>query len=695
MKIAILLPYKENYTKSIAGAASIMVSDFNKYSIFKKNTKIYGNLHSDRKPLTRNFVNIPIETKLFSKTSEYTNSFIKNIENNIPEIIEVHNRPESIHIIIKKKISSKLILFFHNDPLELTGSKTIIERYSLLKSCYKIIFVSRWVKKQFFKNLSIKDKNNCEIIYPGHKLVSSFPKKEKIIIFSGKLNKSKGFDLFSESIIPILNKYNDWKAIVIGSEPREKIQINHKNVTFLGWLSFDKTFEYYKKSSIAIVPSKWEEPFGRTAMETAACGCVTIISDRGGLKETFNVQKELIIKNLTSKYLINLITKCINRNHYLKKIQLQNFKNQLHNIKDKVSELDKIRSRAKYGINYFSSKFSKILHIGNFNEKNSHRLFNISIANKISSGLIRNDLDVLNFDYRNYNEILKSVDDKIMDIINNYNPNLVLFGHNNIMSRSKLEIIKKKNIKTALWFEDALNEKGPDYKNSLELIEKNNDLIDNYFVTTCPSVIKTEISKIKLSFIPIPADKNIENLEIYNYKNKYKDIFFGMSHGVNYGKLKKNTYDDREDFINTLIELNPDLSYEFLGVNKEEPKWGVDFYNSLSKCKMALNLSRGKPVKYYSSNRIASYAANGIATLIDENTRYRDFFNDNEMIFYKNIKNLSNIINSLKYDEVKINKIGRLGKKRYHEIFNNYLVANFIVNKVFSKKINKKIIWDK
>jgi len=695
MKIAILLPYKENYTKSIAGAASIMVSDFIKYSIYKKGTTVFGNLHPDRTSLTKNFVNIPIKTKLFSKTLEYTNSFFKKIKNNPPDIIEIHNRPESIHILAKMRISSKLILFFHNDPLELAGSKTFLERNNLIKSCYKIIFVSRWVKNQFFKNLSIKDKNNCEIIYPGHKLVNTFPKKEKIIIFSGKLNKSKGFDLFSESIIPILNKYNDWKAIVVGSEPRENIRINHQNVKFVGWLSFANTFKYYKKSSIAIVPSKWEEPFGRTAMETAACGCLTIISDRGGLKETFNVQKELIIKNLNSKYLIKLISKCINKKDYLRKIQLENFKNQIHNIKDKVSQLDKIRSRSKYVINYFSYKPPKVLHVGNFNEKNSHRLFNISISNKITSGLIRNDLDVLNFDYRNYQGILKSVDDKIIDIINHYKPGLVLFGHNNIMSRSSLEFIKKKKIRTALWFEDALNNKGPDYRNSLNLVEKNNDLIDNYFVTTCPTVIKTIIPKIKLSFIPIPVDKNIENLKIYKYKNKYKDLFFAMSHGVNYGKLKKNIFDDREDFINKLTKLNPDLSCEFLGINKEEPKWGIDFYNSISKCKMALNLSRGQSVKYYSSNRVASYMGNGIATIIDEGTKYRDFFNDDEVIFYKNLKDLSNILNTLKNNESKIYKIGMKGKNRYHKIFNNYLVSNFIFNKVFNRKIDKKIIWDK
>ena len=45
--------------------------------------------------------------------------------------------------------------------------------------------------------------------------------------------------------------------------------------------------------------------------------------------------------------------------------------------------------------------------------------------------------------------------------------------------------------------------------------------------------------------MPIPADRNIENLEIYNSNNRYKDLFFALSHGVNYGKLKANNMQRR------------------------------------------------------------------------------------------------------------------------------------------------------
>ena len=47
--------------------------------------------------------------------------------------------------------------------------------------------------------------------------------KKKLISFIGKLNSVKGYDIFGQTIIKILNKYQDWKSLVIGDEKREKL----------------------------------------------------------------------------------------------------------------------------------------------------------------------------------------------------------------------------------------------------------------------------------------------------------------------------------------------------------------------------------------------------------------------------------------------------------------------------------------
>ena len=167
-KIATILPYKENYTKNNAGAASLWVCDFLKHSKFKKNNMIYG--HTIYKSyLTKNYTNIHLEntnSKFASTTKDYCNQLIDKLKINKYEIIEIHNRPQ-VFFLLRKKLLSKYILYFHNDPLSMKGSKSVQERLNLIDQVNKIIFVSKWVQDRFFLNLDKSLINKTEIVYPS------------------------------------------------------------------------------------------------------------------------------------------------------------------------------------------------------------------------------------------------------------------------------------------------------------------------------------------------------------------------------------------------------------------------------------------------------------------------------------------------------------------------------------------------
>ena len=95
---------------------------------------------------------------------------------------------------------------------------------------------------------------------------------------------------------------------------------------------------------------------------------------------------------------------------------------------------------------------------------------------------------------------------------------------------------------------------------------------------------------------------------------------------------------------------------------------------------MGLNLSRGKPSKYYSSNRIASIMGNGLLTFIDDKVQMNDFFNKNEIIFYKSISDLADkIIFYSKKDKLR-KKIAKNGKKKYFKLFNETKIAKYFID---------------
>ena len=690
-KIAILLPYKEKYNINKAGAASIWVKDYLSLSKLKKYTTVYGNLLNKDKPLTKNYFNIDLTNKILKKNISYTKKLYQEYLKIKFQIIEIHNRPESLNYLIKKKIKSKLIFIFHNNPKDMRGSRTVRERIFLAEKTDQIYFVSKWVKDKFFEGLPYSHRNNCEILYPAIKPLKKFPSKQNLIIFTGKLNSSKGYDIFGKAIIKILEKYKNWKAIAIGNEPREKFDFSHKNFKILDWIQHDRILKYYSKASISIVPSKWLEPFGRTAMESAAHGCATITSKNGGLPETF--YNTLFLSKTTSEEIYKLIDLLIKNKNKRKFLQKKNFSNVKHKLENKVKKIDDLKRfflNSKF--NYNSGVKLKILHISQFDERNNYRLFNISISNKLSKGFIRNGHDVINFSYRDYlnrtfvkgkHETLNS---KVLTIVDNYRPNLIILGHNNFLYPNNIEFIKSYyNSKITLWFEDAVGYRGegPNWKQNLSLIEQNNHFIDSYFVTTHPDELKTTIPRNKLNHLPIPVDENIENLNIFENKNRYKDLFFALSHGVNFGKLKRGKKDERESFISELINSYSNINYNILGISNESPKWNYNYYNELIKCKMALNLSRGKPLKFTSSNRIASLIGNGIYTFIDQGTQFNKIFNDDEVGSYRNIKDLGTKIEYLLTKEDKINKYAKNGKAKYFKLFNNRIISKNIINETF------------
>ena len=184
MKIATILPYKENYTFSKAQAAAIWVSDFYKYSKYKDQTFIYGNT-STKDFLTKNYINIKINNlnkKFTSTTKEYCNNFIKKTINKNFDIIEIHNRPEVFNLL-KNKMNSKFILYFHNDPLSMNGSKSANERLKLLIGLDRIIFISKWVQERFFINLDKKLYDKTEVIYHSiHKIKKRKKKKKELLL---------------------------------------------------------------------------------------------------------------------------------------------------------------------------------------------------------------------------------------------------------------------------------------------------------------------------------------------------------------------------------------------------------------------------------------------------------------------------------------------------------------------------------
>ena len=700
IKIATILPYKENYTTSKAQAAAIWVCDFFKDSKYKDNNYIFGNTKG-KDYLTKNYININIgnlKSKLSSSTNEYCKNFIKKAENNNFDIIEIHNRP-LVFNYLRNQIDAKFILYFHNDPISMNGSKTKNERLKLLDELDKIIFVSKWVQNRFFEGLDRKLINKTEVVYPSINKEKKFHSKEKRITFVGKLNESKGYDIYKNAVLKILDEFNDWKAFSIGDESRNRPIINHKNHEELGFLKHKDVLNFLNKSEIAVVPSRWEEPFGRTALESSSRACATIISNRGGLPET--TDHCIILKKLNSNELYLQLKNLIKNNKKRKTLQNQGFNNVKHLIKNNSNLIDQIRESLiqKFNLNFIRNKL-RIINIYNTGQKLNHRLYNISLGKKFTNGFIRNGHDVLEISDRDYIKqnrsfsLSTSTNDKfqkfLIETFKNYNPDFLFFGHTKNIDLETIDKFKSinNNLIISQWNEDPIMPSLDYSKTNIKNISYYGNNVDHNFITTDPSIFKKQNTKIKnVHFFFVPVDKNIECFDVFKL-NPTKDLFYAMSHGVNRGILKKGKTDSRINFLNKLVKKINDVNYDFYGFENKEPIWGDNFYKALVNSKMGLNLSRGLPTKYYSSNRIASLMGNGLLTFIDRKTQLNDFFNNKEIIFYDTISDLSDKVNFYKKNSKSRIKIAKNGKKKYFQLFNELKTTKFIIDRSLGNKTN-------
>ncbi len=704
MKISILLPYKENFSPAYPGAVSIFLNSVTKKSKYKKFITVYGNTEFKKKYPIK-YKNIDISKKILglgSQTSKYINNFIKMEQKKPSDIIEIHNRPMYAQLLTENDTNK--VLYFHNDPLSMNGSKSVNERLKLLKICSKIVFNSDWSKDRFLTkldNIYTKSQKLIVIRQSADKQKVNLNQKQKIITFVGKLNKAKGYDVFGSAIIEILNDFKDWKAVVIGDEEREKHIFIHERLKILGFKEHKDVIKIFKKTDISVVCSRWEEPFGRTSLESASCGCAVIITNRGGLPET--ITNGVILNKLNKREVYNAISNLILNKKFKKEIQTLSLKNFSLTHTNASALIDEYRNeilKTRYNQNELVNKKLKILHVTNFNERHNGRLF-YNTGKRLNNGFVRLNHSVLEFSDRDIVSYYRSISDfdgskrlnkKFIEVISNYLPDIIVFGHADLIKRDTIQFIKENypNIKFCQWFLDRMD---TDWIKNLTRFKHKYDLMDANFCTSDPKSLK--LKKIKpVYYLPNPVDESFEKFK--NYENNFlsNDVFFAMSHGVHRGVLKKGKYDEREKFIEKLKKLTPNIKYDLYGMDKSQPIWADNFINKIGKSKMGLNLSQGKAVKYYSSDRFAQLIGNGLLVFVDKKTKLSNFLNKDEIVEYKNLKDLAKKILKFNKNNKLRKKIAKRGREKYLKYFNSKNIADFIIHKTFNIQ-NKRFYWEK
>lgn len=251
------------------------------------------------------------------------------------DIVLIENIPNAA-IFIRKLINKPVVLHLHNDII----NKDSRRYQKSLHDINQIICVSEYVKKRVGEVAPQKCK--LKTVYNGIQLdrfLTLIDKKRKaelmamynikynetVILFSGRIRKSKGVHVLIDAFIDLSKTYNV-KLLVLGGQSfgeggNNKNRITQKlnrlplylrnNIIFTGFINYSQIHNYYKLADFAVLPSLAPEALSLSAIESLASGLPVIMTDSGGMPEVINDKCGFVLKR--DGYLTNSLIRTMEK----------------------------------------------------------------------------------------------------------------------------------------------------------------------------------------------------------------------------------------------------------------------------------------------------------------------------------------------------------------------------------------------
>ena len=118
-------------------------------------------------------------------------------------------------------------------------------------------------------------------------------KKEDMVLYAGELSGKKGI----LTLLEAMKGLEGVRLLIIGAGELEGLLRKCGKAEVLDWMDREKLYAYMKKAKTVVLPSKWDEPFGRILIEAIGNGTVAIGSDRGGIPEALDHNRDHIFKS--------------------------------------------------------------------------------------------------------------------------------------------------------------------------------------------------------------------------------------------------------------------------------------------------------------------------------------------------------------------------------------------------------------
>jgi len=295
--VATILPPREGFGPSTTGAIGTIARLFARAPGFRSliiTGSQKGEAYADPPSLSVR----PTPWRFGNVNIRYASALTWHLARLRPALIEVHNRPELALWLARRFPVAPVILFLNNDPQEMRSARTAAERATLLRTLARVATSSCYLRRRLLEGIA--QPAAPAVVLPNPIDLAELPPpgaRQPLILWAGRVTHEKGPDAFVAACAAALVHLPGWRAELIGAD---RFRIDSPDTAFVrsvrtaaeragirmpGYQGREYVLEAMGRAAIAVVPSRWQEPFGLVALEALASGAALVCSGRGGLRD--------------------------------------------------------------------------------------------------------------------------------------------------------------------------------------------------------------------------------------------------------------------------------------------------------------------------------------------------------------------------------------------------------------------------
>jgi hypothetical protein len=312
---------------------------------------------------------------------------------------------------------------------------------------------------------------------------------------------------------------------------------------------------------------------------------------------------------------------------------------------------------------------------------------------KLAFGLIKNNHYLLTFSERDVAAFeapwglrdlgWRKANQRLLEMVEATEPDLVILGHCDKISDDTVREIRRMRPHALLAHVNCDPLFVPSNFNNLKARAA---IVDAVFITTG----KRDLTPFdglgaRIYHMPNPVDPAMEPLDNSARTDLDIDLLFCSNatkfstRGVTVQHLKDG--------------LGDSINFKTPGSFGDPPVWGRDYDRTLARTRMALNLNRQEGDYWYTSDRMAQLAGNGILQFTHASQGFQDLLPPESMVYFNDNDDLLAKVREFHHDDARRQAWASRCREFFHAEMNATLYARYIVEATMAQPFSHDYVW--